>query len=369
VLRVALLIALLSLLAAPAGAGAAERRVPQGWLGVTVDGPMTADDDAEWDGMVAAGVETVRIAFRWYRLQPEAGTLDLSASDALVAAAARRGIGVLPVVEQAPAWASLRPGDLTAAPRDPAAVEAFLATLVARYGPSGTFWAEHPELPRMPIRAWQIWNEPNLARVWSERPYAPSYVATLRAAAAGVRKADPRATVVLAGLVNRSWRALRELYEAGAGGLFDVVALHPYTRKPRNVIRLVELMRQELRRHGDAKLPIWITELSWPAARSRSANGKINRRFGIEVTTAGQAIRLGQALGQLAAARKRLLIGHVSWYTWLSAEAGPSPFDWSGLRRVRSGRHVSVPALAVYRRAARILQGCAKARSDARRCA
>ena len=364
---VVLIILVCALNAAPAGA--AERRVPQGWLGVTVDGPMTADDDAEWDRMVPAGVESVRIAFRWYRLQPEAGTLDFSGSDALVAAAARRGIAVLPVVEQTPAWASLHPGDLTAPPRDPAAVQSFLATLVARYGPGGSFWAERPELSPLPIRTWQIWNEPNLAGVWSERPYAPSYVATLRAAAAGVRGADPGATVVLAGLVNRSWLALRELYKAGAGGLFDAVALHPYTREPRNVLRLVRLARREMRKHGDATLPIWITELSWPAAQSRSAKGKINRRFGIEVTAAGQARRLGDALARLAAARKRLLIGRVSWYTWLSAEAGPSPFDWSGLRRVRGGRHVSVPALAVYRRAARILEGCAKAHADARRCA
>jgi hypothetical protein len=36
---------------------------------------------------------------------------------------------------------------------------------------------------------------------------------------------------------------------------------------------------------------------------------------------------------------------------------------------VRDGRHVSVPALAVFRQAARRLEGCAKARADARRCA
>ena len=286
-----------------------------------------------------------------------------------MAAAARRGIGVLPVVEQTPDWAAAHPGDLTSPARDPATVQAFVEALVARYGPRGSLWAERPELPRLPIRAWQIWNEPNLPGVWSERPYAPSYVATLRAAAAGVRRADPSATVVLAGVVNRSWIALRQLYKAGAQGLFDVVALHPYTREPRNVLRLVRLARREMRKHGDAELPIWITELSWPAARSRSAKGKLNRRFGIEVTTAGQSSRLREALALLAAARKELRIGAVSWYTWLSREEGPSPFDWSGLRRLRHGKPVSVPALAAFRRAARALEGCAKARDDARRCA
>ena len=56
------------------------------------------------------------------------------------------------------------------------------------------------------------------------------------------------------------------------------------------------------------------------------------------------------------------------WYTWLSSEAGPSAFDWSGLRRLREGAAVDAPALAAFRRSARALEGCAKA-TDARRCA
>jgi hypothetical protein len=363
----ALVVVALALLAAPAGA--AERRVPQGWLGVTADGPLSATDDAEWDRMAGAGVESVRVAFRWYQLQPEPQAIGFAPADAVVAAAARRGIGVLPVVEQPPAWAATRPGDTSSPPRDPAAVTAFLAALVGRYGPAGTFWAEHPELPRLPIRAWQVWNEPNHLGVWSEQPYAPSYVRTLRAAATGIRQADPGATVVLAGLVNRSWLALRELYKAGAHGLFDVVAIHPYTSKPKNVVRLVELAREEMRRRGDGRLPVWITELSWPAANTRSARDKVRKRFGFEATPAQQAVRLARALRLLSAARMRLRIGHVNWYTWLSSEAGPSSFDWSGLRRLRDGRAVSTPALAVFREAARRLQGCRKAPGDARRCA
>src|ERR1700752_1201708 len=100
-LRVAVLIAFLSLLAAPAGA--AERRVPHGWLGVTADGPMTAAAAGEWNRMARAGVARVRTAFRWSELQPAPGATDFAASDAIVAAAAQRGIEVLPVVQHVPA--------------------------------------------------------------------------------------------------------------------------------------------------------------------------------------------------------------------------------------------------------------------------
>ena len=80
----------------------------------------------------------------------------------------------------------------------------------------------------------------------------------------------------------------------------------------------------------------------------------------------GAAARRGLRL--LARARKRLRIERVFWYTWLSREDSPNSFDYSGLRRVRDGKVISVPALGAFRKAARRLQGCAKAPADATRC-
>jgi hypothetical protein len=376
-------LALLTLLFAvpAAAASAAERRVPQGWLGVTVDGPVSPEQPGEWNRMASAGVESVRVSIRWNEVQPyrrdgvppeeqsrfrdmEGVPTDLSAFDAVVAAASARGILVLPEVHATPSWAAERSDHTASPPADPATLGRFFTALVRRYGPDGSLWRERPELQRMPIRAWQVWNEPTMKGYWLTQPFAPSFVGALRAAAEGVRRADPGATVVLAGLTNRSWRALRRIYDAGGRGLFDAVALHPFTRRPRNVVRIVELARAVMRRHGDRALPIWLTELSWPAAR-----GKLPDKFGIEVSDAGQAARLGTALRLLAAARERLRIERVFWYTWLSTEEDSSVFNWSGLRRLRDGKPVSAPALATFRRWARELEGCRKARADARRCA
>jgi len=360
----ALLTAALAVLVAAAPAAAAERRVPQGWLGVVADGPVTGADAAEWDGMVAAGAESVRIGAFWDRLQPSGpDSTDFSALDATVAAAARRRLAVLPVVQSTPAWAARRPGEPGSPPADPATFAALLSALVARYGPQGSLWAERPDLPRLPVRTWQVWNEPNLPGYWSEQPFARSYVRLLRAADAALSAADPAATLVLGGLPNFSWKALASVYRAGGGGHFDAVALHPYTRRPAEVLRIVQYVRRVMRRHGDRRLPVWITELSWPAGKGRVAGPR-----GFEVTEARQAARLDTALRQLAAARKRLRIARVFWYTWLSVEGPASVFDWSGLRRVRDGRRVNAPALAAFRRRARWLEGCAKAPGDATRC-
>ena len=353
-LRGLVLAALATLLvAAPAQA----RSVPRGWLGVQADGPLTEPGNPfgpEWSLMRASGAETVRTAFDWRAAQPaEDGPIDFTAIDAVVAAAAQQRLPVLPVVHRTPAWAAARPGDGPAsAPRGTAAFTRFLTALVGRYGPRGSLWAERPQLPRMPIRAWQIWNEPNLTRYWTAQPFARPYVKLLRASRRALRAADPGSRTILAGLPNESWIALRRVYRAGGRRAFDAVALHPYTGRPRNVIKLVELARREMRRFHDGRKPVWLTELSWPASKGKTAGAP-----GFVTTERGQARRLQQSLSLLARARKRLRIQRVVWYTWLSREDSSNAFDWSGLRRQRGGAVVSARSLAVFRRAAKRLAG------------
>jgi Glycosyl hydrolase catalytic core len=350
-MRLALLCALALLLAAPS----AHAAVPRDWLGVVADGPLTdpaRDHDGEWDLVADSGAATVRTAFYWWDGQPAGpGAVDFTAYDRVVLAAARRGLGVVPVVHGTPQWARETPGDFASPPRDPADFGRFLDALVGRYGPSGSLWREHPEVRRRAIRDWQLWNEPNLTRYWARQPFARSYVRLLRTARAALRRADRRSRLILAGLPNLSWTALRTIYKAGGRRTFDAVAIHPYTGKPRNVVRLVEFARRVMRRYGDRRKPVWITELSWPAAK-----GKTNGTIGFETDDQGQARRLRAGLRLLARARKRLRIERVYWYTWLSTESGPSSFDWSGLRRLRGGEVISSPALGVFRSMARRLR-------------
>jgi polysaccharide biosynthesis protein PslG len=339
------------LLAVPAQA----RSVPRGWLGVQADGPLTEPGNAfssEWALIKASGAETVRVAFDWNTAQPtEGGPTDFAAIDAAVIAAAQQRLPVLPVVHRTPAWAAVRPGDGASPPRGTAAYASFLTALVGRYGPNGSLWAERPELPRVPIRDWQIWNEPNLTLFWSTQPFAKSYVALLKASRRALRAADPGSRTILAGLPNISWVALREIYQAGGRGSFDALALHPYT-KPVHVMRLVRLARRETRRFRDGRVPIWITEMTWTSSR-----GKARGLPGLVTDERGQAARLRSALSRLTRARRKFRIQKVIWYTWLSREGSRNPFDWAGLRRLRDGRLASAPALATFRRAARRLAG------------
>src|SRR3954447_4437569 len=363
------LIALVCALALPTTADAARREVPRGWLGVVVDGPMTdpafAQAPAEWDRLASSGAESVRAAIYWSQIEPAApGQLDFTASDQTFLAAAQRGLEVLPVVQGTPAWAAKSPYDPASPPRDNEDFARFLTALVTRYGPNGSLWVSHPDVTPQPVRSWQIWTEPNLTRSWNVAPWAPSYVALLKRAHTALAAADPGSQTVLAGLPNESWKALAAIYDAGARRSFDVVALHPYTGRPGNVVRIVEFVRRLMERRKDGRLPIWVTELSWPAAKGKTAQDN-----GFETSERGQSSRLRAGLPMLADARKQLRIGRVYWYTWLSHEGvSDSAFDFSGLRRLRGAQIVSAPALTVFSRLARRLQGCAKQPGDARRC-
>ena len=374
----AVLLVLAAVLALAAPAPAAERSAPVGFMGVQVDGPLLdpgTDLEREFDLMAETGVESIRHVVYWADLQPyprrasipaadrdrfvdvEGVPTDFGATDRVFVAAARRAFTVLPVVLRAPRWARQAPERLASPPRDDVAFARVLRALVGRYGPAGTLWNQRPDVPRRPQREWQVWNEPNIDTYWSSpRPFAPRYVRLLRAARSALKGADPGARIVLCGFANFSWRALDAVYDAGARGLFDVAAVHPFTGPVRFVGRIVELNREVMARHGDGRRPLIISELSWPSARGKT---RTTSRF--ETTEEGQATRLRQVYRLLLRDRRRLRLERVLWYTWLSADRdSPNAFSWSGLRKLGPrGRDapVSKPAFRAYRRIAREVQG------------
>jgi hypothetical protein len=352
-------------LSAPAQPSAA--RVPPGFVGVVADGPLldpSVDLDQELDLMKAAGVGSVRVTFPWSEAQPYATFADVppgpvpqfadvngvptdfAATDRLVRATAERGLELLPVVLYSPPWDSLRPESVTAPPSDPLPFARYVGALARRYGPAGEFWAENPALPPMPVRDWQMWNEPNIRHYWPQ-PFARAYVKLLRAAHIELNRADPAARLVLAGLTNDSWNALVNIYKAGGRRYFDVVALHPYTKHVRGLVKILAFVRYGMRRFHDAQKPIIVSELSWP-----SAAGHVRRIGFNEVTERQQAERVRASYELLARDRRHFRIESAFWYTWLSADRGRYYFDYAGLRKLTAKGPVPKPAYRAFRKVA-----------------
>jgi hypothetical protein len=386
------LCAVAALACAPAGA-AASSAVPNGFVGTMVDGPIypvtapSVDVGGQFDKMVAAGVESVRAVFDWSYAQPyktwsQVPAADLNEftdvagiptrfteMDQIVAAAAAHGITVLPVILYTPGWAAGKhPPQDFAIPRGTQPYANFVAGLVDRYGPNGSFWRSQSRA--VPIRMWQIWNEPNISVFWWKHPYQRSYVKLLHAAHDAIKHRDPGARVVLAGLPNYSWIQLQKIYAVpDAAKWFDVAAIHPYTKNPTGVITILQKVRQVMDQAGDRSKPIVADEISWP-----SSLGKTDHNVGFDISTTenGQARKIAKMLPLLGADRKSLNLLGFYYYTWATVE-NPNglSFTYSGLEKydLSSETFTAKPALGAFTSASLALEHCRQKGSVATVCA
>jgi len=321
---------------APFRASAATTQAPPGFVGLVSDDAFWGTDaDPTRQRTMATisgtGARVLRQSFYWSLIEPQPGRYDFSLYDGYVAAAANANLSILPILFDPPAFRSARPASGarrgTYPPANYSEFAFFAATLVRRYGPGGEFWQRHPELPQLPIRSWQVWNEPNIPVYWPSGPNPAEYAAMLRAVGQGIKAVDPGATVATAGL-NESELGiklvpfLQGMYRAGAKGSFDALALHPYAPGSDLVVAQVRRAVRELRRNGDDARTL-ITELGW-------ATGSASRRA-LVVSEAGQSALIRRTISQLASYHGRLRLDGVFYFNWRDVPAATGTRDHWGL--------------------------------------
>ena len=336
--------------------------------------------------MVASGVESVRAVFDWSRMQPykdwnsvppsqRGDYVDVNGrptnfawTDELVSAASARGLTIDPVILGAPKWdGQSYKGGIVDLPRSDGPYAQFAAGLVERYGPTGSFWATFPTLTPVPITRWQVWNEPNIPAFWPPQPFQQRYVALLKAAHDAIKTVDPSAQIVLAGLPNYAWVALARIYKVkGARSLFDIVAVHPYTRTPRNVITILTYVRRAMDKAGDRDKPMLADEISWPSSVGKTTH---TTGFDFATTEQGQAQNIAQLLPMLVKDRKRLGLAGFYYYDWagLSAPAS-SPSSSPACSASPTAASRRSRRYGAYTQAVLAMEGCkSKGRSRALR--
>lgn len=250
--------------------------------------PETADRDLQM--IKEAGFGWVKQTFPWREIEGTAkGNFDWSRTDRIVDQVQKYDLDLIARVDSQPQWAGGGYPE-NGPPNNLQDLADFLYTLASRY--------------KGRIRAYQVWNEPNLnvpgRSEWGGRPPNPAeYTQMLKVAYQAIKKADPGAIVISAGLSPTSrWDDvampdeifLQGMYDSGAKDYFDVFGAHgagykvppetdpsvvandpalhnfdpsPPERKRIYCFRHVEDLRKIMVEKGDGNKQIALLEFGW----------------------------------------------------------------------------------------------------------
>jgi hypothetical protein len=273
-----------------------------------------------------SGLRVARFDAPWAWAQPRAtSAYDWTWFDRVATALATQGIRWLPVVDLPPAWA--KDGNDRLPPARYGEFAAFAAAFVARFGAQGSFWAAHPELPKLPVQDIEMWTEANSSHFWQANPDPNVYFALFTQVRQAIKAADPSIQV----LVSLGWQDFQgfmtALYASGAKGQTDGIAFHPYAPNARGVAILTRQLRDILVAQGEPNLPIYMTEIGWPRAPSgpgaaRAYDGPVS-----DASRAATTALAADALGASDCGVRNFIV-----YSLVEQQRDPTNIeDWLGL--------------------------------------
>lgn len=228
--------------------------------------------DEQLDMMQALGVQNVRIGISWISTQlAEDGNFFWGATDYVINEAYRRGMGVLGVLHETPAWAGSPP--LSGIPN----LDAF-----------GRFAGAVAERYEGKVSALEVWNEPN-GRPFLNPVDPAAYAGMVKAAYTAIKAFDdlddPDDDITVVAGVLGSGRTvgndftmnpidfLQGMYDAEAHGYFDAFSFHPYhydipfsegaTQSDSPLLQL-RAIRALMEQYGDGDLKVWASEYGLP---------------------------------------------------------------------------------------------------------
>ena len=289
-------------------------------------GESASTQAAQLAAMKAIGITEIRLDANWDWVQYGGQhTFDWSQLDQAVASVRAAGMSVDLIVDGCPPWAAVSgtSGDDSPQPASSAQYARWASDVAARYAPKG-------------VNTFEIWNEPNSVAFWQPAPNPAAYTADLIAADKAIKKADPSAFVLSAGLAPESNDGtdinaitfLQRMYAYGARGYFDGVGYHPYSYPAlphtydswsgwSQMSQTSPSIRSVMAANGDSGKRIYITEVGAPSGGP----------WGVGQTP--QATEFTQAIG---VAKATSWIGGIYLYSWQDEGTDTSNAeDWFGL--------------------------------------
>lgn len=293
---VALACALVGLTAATGAAQAATPTVTSAVNGHSALQLPLSELNPQLGAMQSHGVTTVRGDAPWATIEPAPpGPLghvwQWATTDAWVAALAAHHLTWQPVLDYSVWWAKTCSG--FCAPTSDDTYAAFAQAVAARYGVGGSFWAQNPQLPYVPAKIFEIWNEENVSTYSIP---ATRYGSLYIAARTAIHGVDPTAAVIIGGLADDSqafnasqdypkWY-INQLFTAYPSlvGQVDGFGLHPYGATASDVEQWTVDFRKALDAWGENSAPIYITEFGWTTGSTSRENWRANQMSSVALT-------------------------------------------------------------------------------------
>jgi len=349
-------------LVATTPAKAYEPRVPADFYGVSapylfelarVNDTVSLGRQAQ--SMRGAGVDWARITLDWREIEPLLGVGDtlhvynFTATDRLVRALASQGITLLPNTYGTPFWARDLESTLAGCAGNAAVARAHAtsfgdlnAAIVRRYGPNGSFWSQNPELPYLPVKQIELWNEPNWMGYWCPSPNPEQFAPVLAAAARAVRAENPNVKTVLGGLVPvkedtrfadgslqgisvGSFLKRATAYEPQLPQLIDSVGIHLYDPDVDSNLSLLGWLRARMADAGFGEAEILVTEFGW---RTGGPEPKITEEL--------RAQHMAALVDELP--RTDCAVSGIAPHDWANLRLDPAdPHQWYSIADLATG--------------------------------
>jgi hypothetical protein len=289
-------------------------------------------EDKQVPAMRKAGITLIRQVFDWSIVERKRGKFNFSVYDSAVLAAAKRGIEIMPILFNPPSFLSARPRHNrthgTYPPKSLSSIAAFAQAAERWFGPNGRFWAAHKSVKPVPIRIWQVWDEPNLTVYWLPKPNAVQYVSLLKSASQAIHALDPGAEVVSGGLPLSNlpginlYTYLKQLLAAGGAQWINTLGVNAYSPTAAGMIDILDQVRSTLNAGGASKVALRVTEFGWSDAGPPD-------QFKLGPT--GQATQITDAIHDFAADSSSLDLRGFVYYDWRDAKPYEGAPDFWGL--------------------------------------
>jgi hypothetical protein len=250
------------------------------------------------------GINLLRISFGWDGIETEKGKFEWGFWDDYVRMAVDDyGITLIPYICYTPRWNST--GDSTNywnhTPVDYDEFGKFVEVLVKRY--------------KDRIKTWELWNEPDIREYWSGN--AGDLARLTKIGVQAVRRADPTAKIVLAGLAGHTEFTLSLFRDYGISPYVDIVNCHSYYETwngapLETVVSYVNTLSDIISRYGNGQ-SLWMAEVGY--STFRKPDGYVSYQYhctyDYEHTLDFQPVALWRTLTLLLSTNK---LAAVAWY-------------------------------------------------------